>query len=507
MPVSWVGRLRPWPRRSRLGCRRSRAWWYRSGPTSAPCPRPLLWWRRSGPASGRARSSPARRRPGRTGSIDRWRDASCPCRRWATTWPLPPPSRWSPARESGWPWRTISRWRRRWRCWCSRWSTVSAGVCFGMEPVTGRSDRLVAVVSAEGPEAVAERPGDGRAPPAHPGRQGHPARRRRRAAGVSPRRQCRGAGRRWSPTVGELFGGPQDVEFLFEPDGTLRLLQSRPVTTEVRGPPIGPVYGPGPVAETFPDPLLPLERVLWVDPLRAGLREALRLSALAGRARPRAVRPLVVVVDGRVAIDLELVGRDRRRRRWYRLDLRGRGRGPGRRGGSGASAPRCRRSPVTSCSTPTPSSTTSGPCIRSPTASWSGLLDRSRTLLLLAARPRDPDGVAGGRVATPASPGCRWPCARSSPAAATGSTTTRSSPAARSCSPSPVPGSTAVRLPRHVDDLGPPLPAEASATRRRCSARRCGCGSAGSRSSRFGPPACWGPDWRTGGGSPPPTRW
>ena len=107
--------------------------------------------------------------------------------------------------------------------------------------------------------------------------------------------------------VGALFGGPQDVEFLFEPDGTLRLLQSRPVTTEVRGPPIGPVYGPGPVAETFPDPLGPLEVSLWVDPLREGLREALRLSALAGE-RDLGRRPLVVVAGGRVAMDLELVG-------------------------------------------------------------------------------------------------------------------------------------------------------------------------------------------------------
>jgi len=201
--------------------------------------------------------------------------------------------------------------------------TGVGGVCFGVEPVTGRSDRLLAVVSVEGPDAVVSgrvagvrhlfdpagrllrRDGDG-----DEGALPEPSSR----ALVAAVRQA-----------GEQFGAPQDVEFLFEPDGTLWLLQSRPVTTEVRGTPTGPVYGTGPVAETFPDPLLPLEQSLWVDPLRAGLREALRLSALAG-PRELTERPLVVVVDGRVAIDLELAGDDRRRRRWYHLDLRGRAR-------------------------------------------------------------------------------------------------------------------------------------------------------------------------------------
>jgi phosphohistidine swiveling domain-containing protein len=197
------------------------------------------------------------------------------------------------------------------------------GVCFGVEPVTGRSDRLVAVASGAGPEAVASGRVDGVRHLLTP--DGRVLRRDGDDEdGVLSDAYCDALVTAMN-RAGELFGSPQDVEFLFEADGTLRMLQSRPVTTEVRGPPLGPVYGTGPVAETFPDPLLPLERSLWVDPLRAGLREALRLASLASR-RELAERELVVVVDGRVAMDLELAGDDRRRRRWYHPDLRNRGR-------------------------------------------------------------------------------------------------------------------------------------------------------------------------------------
>lgn len=55
-------------------------------------------------------------------------------------------------------------------------------------------------------------------------------------------------------------------------NGDLVLLQSRPVTTEIRGIPHGPLYGPGPVAETFPDP----------DAVRAGtapIRTGVKVTA------------------------------------------------------------------------------------------------------------------------------------------------------------------------------------------------------------------------------------
>ncbi len=180
------------------------------------------------------------------------------------------------------------------------------GVCFGVEPVTGRIDRKFAVVSTSGPDAVVSGrvagvrhllDGQGRLL-RRDGDDDWEAnldrRRRRELTSLMDR-------------LAALFGGPQDVEFLEDRHGDLVLLQSRPVTTELRGTPVGPVYGTGPVAETFPERLSPLEQDLWVRPLRDGLREALTVTAMASRADLRQ-RPLVVVNDGRVAIDLQLVG-------------------------------------------------------------------------------------------------------------------------------------------------------------------------------------------------------
>jgi phosphohistidine swiveling domain-containing protein len=186
------------------------------------------------------------------------------------------------------------------------------GVAFGVDPVTGRRDRRVVVCSSEGPDAVVS----GRVPgvshlldetgrvlevddPAHD------------RDGLLGRRRCREV----AEMVGrcaEVFGSPQDVEFVIDGEGALRLLQSRPVTTQVRGTPQGPVYGTGPVAETFPDPLTPLERSLWVEPLGEALHEALLLSDVASPRQLRD-RPIVVTVHGRVAVDLELVAADRTR--------------------------------------------------------------------------------------------------------------------------------------------------------------------------------------------------
>jgi pyruvate,water dikinase len=85
------------------------------------------------------------------------------------------------------------------------------------------------------------------------------------------------------------------------------------VTTEICGVPQGAVFGPGPVAETFPDRLSRLEVDMWVPPLDAAVREALVLSGIRRTASLHG-RDLVIEIDGRVAIDLEAIGETSRDR-------------------------------------------------------------------------------------------------------------------------------------------------------------------------------------------------
>lgn len=178
------------------------------------------------------------------------------------------------------------------------------GVLFGADPLSGRTDRLLvsavdgspdrlvsgledgwtAVLTPRGRNVEVRSAGDGTPPPSSV---------LRRLAGLAA-------------SAARTFGGPQDIEWAVDRDGELWLLQSRPITTAT-GAARGPVLGTGPVAETFPDPLAPLEVDLWLAPLREGLRHALRLT---GSASPRDLRrsPVVTAVDGWAAADLELLG-------------------------------------------------------------------------------------------------------------------------------------------------------------------------------------------------------
>src|SRR5690606_27660762 len=110
---------------------------------------------------------------------------------------------------------------------------------------------------------------------------------------------------------------PQDVEWAIDHDGTVWLLQSRPITT-LTGTATGPVLGTGPLAETFPEPLSPLEVDLWLRPLGEGVEQALLLT---GTASARALRrsPVVREGDGWPVADLVRLGlapeRPRRPRR------------------------------------------------------------------------------------------------------------------------------------------------------------------------------------------------
>jgi pyruvate,water dikinase len=178
-----------------------------------------------------------------------------------------------------------------------------AGVFFGVDPVTGRSDRRVVAAVAGQPERLVSGEVDGtRYLVDAEGNTVETTLDQAVEVPASRIRELLGAGDR----LAEVFGGPQDVEWAVV-DDELLILQSRPVTTEVRGIPRGPLFGPGPVAETFPEPLSRLEVDMWVPPLDEAVREALVLAA-AYRREELDDRDLVVAIDGWVAIDLEATG-------------------------------------------------------------------------------------------------------------------------------------------------------------------------------------------------------
>lgn len=180
----------------------------------------------------------------------------------------------------------------------------SGGVLFGIDPVSGREDRLVVAAVEGGPDRLVSGAVDG---------DRYELDRSGRRTDVTHgdggarlgRAQLRELSRLAERTA-EVFGGPQDVEWAFDDAGRLRLLQSRPVTAEPRGLPVGPVLGPGPIAETFPEPLEHLEEDLWVPPLREALRQALLLAGTADESAVDA-SPLVTVLGGWTAVDLDLL--------------------------------------------------------------------------------------------------------------------------------------------------------------------------------------------------------
>ena len=128
------------------------------------------------------------------------------------------------------------------------------GVLFGADPVTNRRDRLVVAAVEGGPDRLV----GGRLDGAHytlttsgrvvesSGSLGSLRRRDLHALANLARRAA------------ELFGGPQDIEWAIDHDGSVWLLQSRAITTLGPDPAtaVGPLFGAGPIAETFPRPCL-----------------------------------------------------------------------------------------------------------------------------------------------------------------------------------------------------------------------------------------------------------
>ena len=181
------------------------------------------------------------------------------------------------------------------------------GVMFGADPISERTDRIVVSAVRGGPDRLVGGEVDGWT--ATLTRKG---RRVDAAGGDRPDDRDLRALAAMAVRLERLAGRPQDIEWAIDDSGAVRLLQSRPITT-LHGPASGPLYGPGPLAETFADALSPLEEDLWLDPLRDGLRHALGLLGGSSPGRLRRA-PLVISVDGRPAVDLVLLGADPRRR-------------------------------------------------------------------------------------------------------------------------------------------------------------------------------------------------
>jgi len=179
------------------------------------------------------------------------------------------------------------------------------GVMFGVEPVTGRRDQFALDVVPARPDSLVGGTAEvGRLVLSRRGRLVSAAGPGVSAVEPSLRRRLAQLARR----AERRFAGPQDIEWAVGVDGQLWLLQSRPVTAVAAGVERHEVVlGPGPVAETFPDPLSPLEQDLLLDPLRTGIVEALRLTGAVSEHR-LSRSPVLVAVDGRAAVDLRLLG-------------------------------------------------------------------------------------------------------------------------------------------------------------------------------------------------------
>ncbi|WP_328832122.1 PEP-utilizing enzyme [Streptomyces sp. NBC_00252] len=195
------------------------------------------------------------------------------------------------------------------------------GVLFGADPVEGRADRMLVSAVRGGPDRLVS--GEQAGTNYWLNRRGRLLRTEPPTAEAlltpSELRQLARLARR----ARQVFGGPQDIEFGFTGGevggGRLWLFQSRPITAMAVRPARGArLLGPGPVAETLPDQLQPLEEDLWITPMARGLTAALDIAGSAPRRLLRTV-PVVTTVGGWAAADLRLLGAAPPRHRWPAL--------------------------------------------------------------------------------------------------------------------------------------------------------------------------------------------
>ncbi|MBC2901657.1 PEP/pyruvate-binding domain-containing protein, partial [Streptomyces cupreus] len=191
------------------------------------------------------------------------------------------------------------------------------GVMFGADPVEGRADRMLVSAVRGGPDSLVSGAqagtnywlsGRGRVLRTEPAE----------TDALLTRSELFGLSR-LARRARRVFGGPQDIEFGFDAEGRLWLFQSRPITAMAVRPARGArLLGPGPVAETLPDQLQPLEEDLWVTPMARGLAAALDIGGTAPRRLLRTA-PVVTTVGGRAAGDLRLLGAVPPKHRWLAL--------------------------------------------------------------------------------------------------------------------------------------------------------------------------------------------
>ena len=193
---------------------------------------------------------------------------------------------------------------------------VCGGVMFGVDPISGDRRHIVVEVSRLGPEAVVGGGVSGAlATLTHRGRIVDAD---EQATALLPLRLRRRLVRLASRTTAR-FAHPQDVEWAVDHDGSLWLLQTRPVTAVAA--PVnarGPLIGPGPFGETFPLPLRPLELDLWLAPASDAVREVMTLLGLTSKSRLRD-SPVLTSVEGWAVCDLDLIGLAERRGGWRSL--------------------------------------------------------------------------------------------------------------------------------------------------------------------------------------------